>query len=45
MNNLAPDATPDPLPAWELTGWQLAADDRRYWDDRYDHDYDTDLDD
>jgi hypothetical protein len=45
VNNLAPDATPDPLPAWEATGWQIAIEDSRYWDDKYDHDYDTDPDD
>lgn len=44
MNNLAPDANPDPLPAWEATGWQLAQEDRRW--DRYEFepDFDTDYD-
>lgn len=43
MNNLAPDATPDPLPAWEATGWQLAQEDRRW--DRWEQDYDPFSDD
>jgi hypothetical protein len=42
VNNLAPDATPEPLPAWELTGWKLAQEDRRW--DRWEQDYETDYD-
>lgn len=30
---------------WEPTAAEEAAADRSYWDDRYDHDYDTDSDD
>jgi hypothetical protein len=43
VNNLAPDANPEPLPAWELAGQQLAQEDRRW--DRWEQDYDTDYDD
>lgn len=42
INNLAPGAEPDPIPAWETTGWQLAQEDRRW--DRFEHDYDLDYD-
>jgi hypothetical protein len=30
---------------WEPTAREEAAEDSRYWDDLYDHDYDTDSDD
>lgn len=43
MNNLVPGAKPDPLPAWEATGWQLAQEDRRW--DRWERDYDDATDD
>lgn len=43
MNNLAPGAHPEPLPEWELTGWQLAQEDRRW--DRWEQDYDNESDD
>lgn len=43
INNLAPGADPDPLPAWEATGWQLAQEDRRW--DRWEQDYPDEYDD
>ncbi|MEU6397863.1 hypothetical protein ABZ867_12885 [Streptomyces cinnamoneus] len=42
MNNLAPGAQPDPLPAWETTGQLLTQEDRRW--DRWEQDCDTDYD-
>lgn len=42
MNNLAPDAHPEPLPDWELPGRQLSQEDRRW--DRWEQDYDNDPD-
>jgi hypothetical protein len=43
VNNLAPGAEPDPLPAWEATGQLLAQEDRRW--DRWEQDYDYSDDD
>jgi hypothetical protein len=43
VNNLARDADPEPLPAWELTGRQLAQEDRAW--DRWEQGYDNDPDD
>ncbi|MFD3802632.1 hypothetical protein ACFWTC_03165 [Streptomyces sp. NPDC058619] len=43
MNNLAPGATPDPIPAWETTGQHLAQEDRAWdlWEQDH-HDTDND---
>lgn len=38
MNNLAPDAHVDPLPAWEPTARELALEDRAW--DRWEQDHD-----
>lgn len=42
MNNLAPNAQPTPLAAWEPTIRELAAEDRAW--DRWERDYDYDPD-